>query len=128
MKGVHRAWKSWLGLSGVDFKTILFLFLFFFFFFLFLRPHLQHMGVSRVGGKSERRLPGQPIATATQHPGPTPQLSATPDPTLILMDTSWILNLRSEVWFFVCWGFCLFVFLPFLGPHLRHMEIPRLGV
>ena len=24
-------------------------------------------------------------------------------------------------------GFCLFVFV-FLGPHLRHMEVPRLGV
>ena len=24
--------------------------------------------------------------------------------------------------------FCLFVFLPFLGPHLWHVEVPRLGV
>jgi len=24
--------------------------------------------------------------------------------------------------------FCFCVFLPFLGPYLRHMEVPRLGV
>ena len=24
--------------------------------------------------------------------------------------------------------FFFFIFLPFLGPHVRHMEVPRLGV
>ena len=31
----------------------------------------------------------------------------------------------SEVFFLFV---CLFVFLPFLGPLLQHMEVPRLGV
>ena len=29
---------------------------------------------------------------------------------------------------FLLWILCLFVFLPFLGPHPRHTEVPRLGV
>ena len=31
---------------------------------------------------------------------------------------------------FFGWFFCLFVclFFVFLGPHLKHMEVPRLGV
>ena len=68
MKGVHRAWKSWLGLSGVDFKTFLFLS----FFFGFSGSYLQHMEVPWLGVKSELQLPAYTIATATQHPGPTP--------------------------------------------------------
>ena len=38
-------------------------------------------------------------------------------------------------WTFVCWKFFIFLFFKlknfffgFLGPHLRHMEVPRLGV
>ena len=34
----------------------------------------------------------------------------------------------SGLFFFVCLFFNLFVFLPFLGLHPRHMEVPRLGV
>ena len=34
-------------------------------------------------------------------------------------------KIKSFILFF---GFFLFVFLPFLGPLLRHMEVPRLGV
>ena len=51
-------------------------------------------------------------------------LSKARDQTCILKDTSQILNLQShngnsqEVLFF----------LVFLGPYLRHMEVPRLGV
>ena len=37
----------------------------------------------------------------------------------------WVIFQRC--WFFLFF-FCLFVCFCFLGPHLRHMEIPRLGV
>ena len=30
--------------------------------------------------------------------------------------------------FFILFYFILFYFLPFLGPFLRHMEVPKLGV
>ena len=30
--------------------------------------------------------------------------------------------------FFLSFSFSFFFFLVFLGPHLRHMEVPRLGV
>ena len=36
----------------------------FFFFFCFLRPHLQHVEVSRLGVKSELQLPPYTTATA----------------------------------------------------------------
>ena len=37
---------------------------------------------------------------------------------------------RQRILFCLVWFLCLFVFifLPFLGPLLRHMEVPRLGV
>ena len=34
-----------------------------------------------------------------------------------------VLNDFESYWFFVC-----FFFFVFLGPHLRYMEVPRLGV
>ena len=30
--------------------------------------------------------------------------------------------------FFLFCFLCFFVFLPFLGPHLWHVEVPRLGI
>ena len=37
-------------------------------------------------------------------------------------DPALIWNKREKIFFF------FFVFLSFLGPHLRHVEVPRLGV
>ena len=42
-----------------------------------------------------------------------------------------VIQTLSLFWFLFLWGFfCFFVlvFLPFLGPLQRHMEVPRLGV
>ena len=64
-------------------------------FFVFLGPHLCHTEVLRLGVQLELQLPGYTTATATQvhsswqcwilHP-----LSKARDPTLSLMDTSWV--------------------------------------
>ena len=39
----------------------------------------------------------------------------------LFSSSSWYTHVHSSL-------ICLFVFLPFLGPHQRHMEVPRLGV
>ena len=42
----------------------------------------------------------------------------------------WDLYIHSTIYLFI-YLFCVFfffVFLPFLGPFPRHMEVPRLGV
>ena len=80
-------------------------FLFFIFvcclLFVFLGPHLQHMAVPRLGGKSDLQLPTYAIATATRdlsrvcdlHHSPWQRwilnpLIGTRGQTHILMDTS----------------------------------------
>ena len=79
-----------------------------FFFFFFLGPQLQHMEVPTLGVESELQLQAYNKATATRDPShihdphcssrqcgvPNP-LSETRDQTLILMDTSPVLNLLS---------------------------------
>ena len=84
------------------------------------------MEVPRLGIKSELQLLVYATATATPDQSRVCDLhhsswkrwmlnplSEARDQTCILMDTSQIL---------------FFVFLPFLGPLLWHMEVPRLGV
>ena len=118
----------------------------------FLGPQVQLMEVSRLGVEWELQLP----AYATETPGRShvcnlhhssrqrqilnPRSKAR-DQTQILMDTSWVHfhetaakpqqklfkrlyehHLQSGFFVFV------FVFGLFLGPHLQHMEVPRLGV
>ena len=80
-----------------------------FFFFCFLGPHLQHMDIPRLGGKSELQLPAYTTATAMldlsnicdlhhsswQHQIPNP-LSKDRDQTCILMDTRKVHNTLSH--------------------------------
>ena len=62
-------------------------------------------------------------------------LSEARDQTCVLMDTGQIVSIEPRLEFpqlfyfylLICL-FIYFVFLPFLGPLLRNMEIPRLGV
>ena len=44
----------------------------------------------------------------------------------MLYDITYMWNLKNKTLYIAKQLF--FVFLPFLGPHPRHMEIPRLGV
>ena len=46
----------------------------------------------------------------------------------ILAHSLEILISQSEVGLRVCISFSFFFFFVFLGPHPRHMEVPRLGV
>ena len=67
---------------------------------------------------------------------PTSVISTSLSSTLLIRSSaSYILLLVASKEFFIsvvvfCTSTCLifFVFLPFLGPHLRHMEAPRPGV
>ena len=63
-----------------------------------------------------------PETPSTGKPQAVVLLSGARDQTLILMDTGQILNPLSFSENF------LIIFLFFLGPHLWHMEVPRLGV
>ena len=96
---------------------------------------LGHMEIPRLGVKSELQLLACATATATpdlscicdlHHSSWQHQilntLTEASDQTLILMDTGQILNPLSFSENF------LIIFLFFLGPHLWHMEVPRLGV
>ena len=82
-------------------------------FLLFLGPHLQHMDVPRLGVESELRLPA--YATATAKPDPScvydlchssqqrqilSPLREARDWTCLFMDTSWVCNLLSLLFFF----------------------------
>lgn len=108
--------------------------------FCFLGPHPWHMEVSRLGVQSELQLPAYTTATTMW------DLSCVCD----LHHSSrqwWILNLLSEARDLTCVlmdtcqvCYCLattgtpestisfFLFFVFLGPHLQHVEVPRLGL
>ena len=64
------------------------------YFFVFLGPHLQHMGVPRLGVRSELQLPACATATATLDLSHVCDLrildprSEARDQTHVLMDTS----------------------------------------
>ena len=66
--------------SGVKYLYDIIVFTYFF----FLESHLWHIGLPRLGAKSELQLPAYTTATATlgskPHLEPTPQLVATQDP------------------------------------------------
>ena len=110
------------------------------FFFAFLEPHWWHMEVLRLRVELELQLSAYATAMATldlshvcdlhhsswQHWIFNPQSEAR-GWTRILMDTSQVSHCCAtvgtpQVHFF------FFVFLLFLGPLLRHMGVPRLGV
>ena len=120
-----------------------FLFFFFFFFLCFLGLHLQHMKVPRLGVESELQLPAYAAATSRpdlncvcdlQHSSeqrqiPSP-LSKGRDRTQVLMDISqvrccWAMRGNPCHIFF---SFLFFFSFVLLGPPLRYMEVPRLGV
>ena len=74
-------------------------------FFLFLPPYPWHMEVHRLGGESELQLLAYATATTTWDPSLVCDLCWSlrqhwihnpGDPTRILMDTSWILNLLNH--------------------------------
>ena len=109
------------------------------FYFLFLGLHLWHMEVPRLEVKLELQLPVYTTATVMWDPSCIYDLhrslwklrihnllSKAREGPHILVDTSLFLNLLSHNGnsLFVC----LFVFFCFLGLHLRHVEVPRLGV
>ena len=59
-------------------------FIYFIFYFVFLGPHLRHMEVPRLGGPIRAAAAGlhhsHSHARSWPHLGPTPQLTAMPDP------------------------------------------------
>jgi len=86
------------------------LFYYFIYYFFFFWPHPQHMDVPWPGIKSKLQL------------RPRPQLQQ-----------CWILSSlghsgNSDALFYLFYLFILFLFFCFLGPFLRHMEVPRPGV
>ena len=120
--------------------------------FVFLGPYPQHMEVPRLGVELELQLPAYTIATATpdqshvcglnhgsQQRRILNSLSKTRDGTRSLMVPSRIhfccATMGTPVTPFEIKAECsleglLFFFLSFffLGLHLQHMEVPRLGV
>ena len=111
--------------------------------FCFSGLYPRHMEVPRLGVKLELQLLAYSTATATamqdlscvcnlHHSSWRCQilnpLSETRDPTSNLMLPSWIrfLCTKTGTPAFLFLLVCLYVF--FLGPHLQHMEVPRLGV
>ena len=124
--------------------------------FFILGPHLRHMEVPRITATAMEWQP-LACTTATAMPdlshicNPCHRLqqcqilnplTKARDRTCILMDTSWVLHPLSHnrnyqvvcfvgFWFFRSLGvfwFCFILFCCFLGPHLQHMEVSRLGV
>ena len=106
---------------------------FLFSFFLLFRSKPTSYGSSQTRGQIRTASASYTTATATQDPSYVCNLhhslrqhqivnplSKARDRTLIPMDASQVCPAN---FFFV-----IFVFLSFLGPHLRHMEVPRLGV
>ena len=110
---------------------------FFFFFFSFLGPHPWHMGVPRLGVKSELQLLVYTTATATpdpslvcdlhhssQHHQILDPLSKARDGTCILMDPSLVRFAAPQRELPIQCS----VFFHFLWLYLWHMEVPELGV
>ena len=109
-------------------------------FFFLLGLHPWHMEVPRLEVESELQLLAYTTATATQdlscacdlyrssqqHQVPNP-LKETRDWTRILMDSSWTTQ-RELSWVFFLLFIYVFIYLLILGPHLRHVEVSRLGV
>ena len=99
---VKLLWSSWI-CPNVPSSILKISFFNSFFFFCFLGPHPKHMGVHRLGVKSELWLPATATATATATPDPSCScnihhsswqwwifnpLSTAKDQTCILRDTS----------------------------------------
>ena len=121
----------------------------FFFFFCSLGPHSWHREVPRLG--IERSYSCWPTPQPQQHQIQTTALSNTGSLTLqarpgIEPTTSWFLvrfisaapqlelqhalflySLQAKRAFYIFLKFYLFIYLVFIGLHLRHMEVPRLG-
>ena len=107
-------------------------------FFFFLGPPLQHMEAARLGVALELQLLVHTTATAMQDPSHICGLHCSlhqcqilnplrevRNRTCIIMDTSWVLNSLSHS---RNSNVCIFISRVFLGPHPRHMNIPRLGM
>ena len=110
------------------------------FLFFVKGPHPRHMEIPRLGFESELQLLAYSTATAIPDPSPICNLyhnsgqcrilnplSEARDQTCLLMGTSRVLNPLSHngnsyMTFYLLFVYCL------LGPHLQHMEVPRLGV
>ena len=105
----------------------------FFFFFFFLELHSQYTDVPWLGVQSELQLPAYATAIATPEPSHVCNLHHSSqqhqilnplmegrDQTHTLMIPSWICFCCAKT------GTLCFVF--FVEPHLRHVDIPNLGV
>ena len=101
----------------------------------FLGPLLRHTEVPRLGVKSKLQPLAYARATATRDPSrsvtyTTAHGNAGSLTCYAMRELPILLfflknpEFQSQVFYFILF----FVFLPFLGPLQRHMEVPRLGI
>ena len=82
------------------------------------------------GVESELQLQTYSLTTATPYPSCISNLPYSLWQCQILNSLNEAREQTHIIMETMSWGFfvCLFVFLPFLGLHLQHVEVPRLGV
>ena len=108
------------------------IFIYLFYFVFFLGPQLQHIEVPRLGDESELRVPAYTTATATRDLSHICDLHCSLQQCRILNPLSeardqaklcqlcQVLNPLSHNGNFVI---VIYLFICFLGLHLRHMEV-----